>query len=180
MPTAPSRNQSAGVASTQDPTRSSTCTESIRRWPPLSRTRWTTASSPACHLRVQRVPAEAGGERQRLEPRRYVGGRVRVHRAAAALVTGVERGEQVDHLGAAHLADDEPVRPHPQRLADQVAQADRARALGVGGPRLEPDDVRVVGAQLAGVLDEHASGRRGSTRPSRAASRVVFRSRCRR
>ena len=28
-------------------------------------------------------------------------------------------------------------------------------ALDVGGPGLEPDDVRVVGPQLAGVLDDH-------------------------
>ena len=39
--------------------------------------------------------------------------------AAAALVTGVEGRQQVDHLGAAHLADDQPVGAHPQRLAHQ-------------------------------------------------------------
>ena len=62
--------------------------------------------------------------------------------AAAALVAGVERGQQVDHLAAAHLADDQPVGPHPQRLPDQGADGDRAGALDVGRPRLERDDVR--------------------------------------
>ena len=74
--------------------------------------------------------------------------------AAPAVVAGVERGQEVDHLGAADLADDQPVGSHPQRLADQRAQLDRARALDVGRPALEPDDVRVVGTQLGGVLDE--------------------------
>ena len=50
--------------------------------------------------------------------------------------------------------DDEPVRPHPQGLADQVAQRHPARALDVRGARHEPDDVRVPGPQLLGVLDQ--------------------------
>ena len=103
---------------------------------------------------MRRRPVEAGGQRERLEPGRHVEGGVGVQGAAAAVVAGVERGQQVDHLGAAHLADHQPVGPHPQRLPDQGAQVDRAGALDVGGPALERDDVRMVGAQLGGVLDE--------------------------
>ena len=40
--------------------------------------------------------------------------------AGAALVSGVEGGEQVDHLGAADLSDDQPVGPHPQGLAYEL------------------------------------------------------------
>ena len=76
-------------------------------------------------------------------------------RAAPALVPGVERGQQVGDLGAAHLADDEPVRPHPQRLPDEVAERDLAGALDVGRPGLEPHHVFVVRPQLTGVLDQH-------------------------
>ena len=74
---------------------------------------------------------------------------------APALVAGVHRGEHVDDLGAAHLADDQPVGPHPQRLPDQGAQGDLAGALDVGRPRLQGDHVPVVGPELGGVLDEH-------------------------
>ena len=74
-------------------------------------------------------------------------------RARAAVVTGVERGQQVAHLTAAHLADDQPVGAHPQGLADEVAQRDPAGALDVGRPGDQPHDVRVARPQLLGVLD---------------------------
>ena len=103
---------------------------------------------------MRRLAAQARREGQRLDPGRDVGGGVGVDGAAAAFVAGVERGQQLDDLGAAHLADDEPVGPHPQRLADQGAQGDLAGALDVGRAGLEADHVRVVGAELAGVLDQ--------------------------
>ena len=65
---------------------------------------------------------EPGGQGERLDPGRHVGRGVGVQGAAAALVAGVERGEQVDDLGAADLADDQPVGPHPQRLPHQRPQ----------------------------------------------------------
>ena len=58
-------------------------------------------------------------------------------------MAGVERLEEVERLRAAHLADDEPVGPHPQRRPDEVPHREGARALGVGRTRLEPDDVRL-------------------------------------
>ena len=65
----------------------------------------------------------------------------------AALVPGVERDQQVDHLGAAELADDEPVGAHAQRLPDELAQPDRAGSLDVRGPGDQPDHVGVVDHQ---------------------------------
>ena len=108
-------------------------------------------------LAVRRLPGEAGSQRETLDPARHVTGRVGVHRRAATLVAGVHRREHVHHLGTAHLADDEPVRSHPQRLPHQRPQRDLAGALDVGGSRLEGDHVRVVGTQLRGVLDQDQS-----------------------
>ena len=74
---------------------------------------------------------------------------------------------------AAHLADDQPVGAHPQRLAHQRADGDLTRALEVGRPRLEPHAVRMVGPQLVGVLDEHDPLGRVGERSSAASSVVL-------
>ena len=109
---------------------------------------------PGRELAVGRGPVETRGQRERLDPGGDVGGGVGVQGAAAALVPGVEGGEQLDHLRAAHLADDDPVRSHPQGLADQVVQRQRPGPLEVGGAGLERDDVRVRRRELGGVLDD--------------------------
>ena len=126
------------------------------------------------------VAAEPGGQRQRLDPGRDVGGRVGVQGAAAALVAGVEGGEQLDHLAAAHLADHQPVGSHPQRLPDQVAQGDLAGTLDVGRPRLERDDVRMRRSQLGGVLDQHQPLAGLDQRQQRGEQGGLAASRCRR
>ncbi len=87
---------------------------------------------PGTDLGVQRFPGYPAEQAERLQPGRYVGGGVRVQSGGAALVTGIERTQQVDHLGAPALPDDQPVRPHPQRLPDQLAQPDRAGTLHIG------------------------------------------------
>ena len=74
---------------------------------------------------------------------------------------------------ATHLAHDQPVGTHPERLPHQRAQGDLAGALDVGRPRLERHDVAVVGPQLRGVLDE-TSRSLGPTRESSAFSSVVL------
>ena len=68
-------------------------------------------------------------------------------------MAGVQRGEQLAHLGATHLAHDEPVGSHPQRLADQVDEGDPSDTLDVGPAPLQPHHVRMVGVELADVLD---------------------------
>ena len=50
--------------------------------------------------------------------------------------------QQVEALLLPHLADDDPVGPHPQRLLDQPAQRDLAGALEVRLPGLHRHDVR--------------------------------------
>ena len=46
---------------------------------------------------------------------------VGVDGADRAVMAGVHGLQHVEGLGAAHLADDDAVGPHPQRVADQVA-----------------------------------------------------------
>jgi hypothetical protein len=106
-------------------------------------------------LAVHRGATQPRGLAQRLQPRGQVRSPVDVHGAAAAVVAGVERSQQVDDLATADLPDDQPVGPHPQRLADQVAQRHRAGGLHVRRPGEQPDDVRVHRRQLRGVLAEH-------------------------
>jgi hypothetical protein len=103
---------------------------------------------------VQRGPRQAADGGQGLHPSWELGRRVGVHGAGAAVVPGVERGQQVAHLGAADLPDDQPVRAHPQRLPDQVAHGDPTGALDVDRSGHQPDHVRVPGPQLLGVLHD--------------------------
>ena len=81
------------------------------------------------------------------------GGRVRVAGRERAVVAGGHRLEHVQRLARTTLADDDPVGPHVQRVAEQVADRDLALALEVRRPRLERDDVRLAELQLGGVLD---------------------------
>ena len=120
-----------------------------------------------------RPRAEPGGQRERLDPGRHVGGRVGVQRAAPALVPGVERGQQVDDLGAAHLADDEPVGPHPQRLPHQVRTVTSPAPSMLGGRASSPTTCGWSGrSSVASSTRTIRSA--GSTRDSSAASSVVL------
>ena len=73
-------------------------------------------------------------------------------RRQRALVARVHRLEHVQGLGAADLADDDPVRTHAQRVPDELADADLALALDVRRPSLERDHV-LLELELGGVLD---------------------------
>src|SRR5262249_41705737 len=79
-----------------------------------------------------------------LDARQRVARRVGVDRRHRSLVTGVHRLQHVERLARPDLADDDAVRPHAQRVLDQIPLADLALALDVGGPRLEPDDVTLL------------------------------------
>src|SRR5829696_662059 len=74
-------------------------------------------------------------------------------RRQRALVACVHRLEHVQGLGAPDLADDDPVGAHPQRVPDELADADLALALDVGRARLERDHVLLLELKLGGVLD---------------------------
>ena len=95
----------------------------------------------------------AGHQHQRLQPGDAVARRVGVQGGERAVVAGVHRLQHVERLAAAALADDDPVGPHAQGVAHQVADGDLARALDVGRPRLQRDDVLLLELQLGRVLD---------------------------
>ena len=66
---------------------------------------------------------------------------------------GVQREQQIERLGVAHLADDEPVGPHAQRLLDETAQRDLAGALETRLPALQRDEVGRADGELERLLD---------------------------
>ena len=72
-------------------------------------------------------------EHHRLEPAEGLDRPVGVARGQRALVPGVHRLQHVERLAGADLADDDAIGPHAQGVADEVADGDLARALGVGG-----------------------------------------------
>ena len=70
-----------------------------------------------------------------------------------AVVAAVQRLQHVERLGAAHLADDDPVRAHPERVADELPDRDLALSLEVRRSALEPQDVGLLEPKLRRVLD---------------------------
>ena len=116
----------------------------------------------ARHLLADRRVRQAhpGHQRQRLDPPQRVRGRVRVHGRQRAVVAGVQRLEHVERLRAAHLADHDPVGPHPQRV--------HARAAG-SSPRRGPRRSRA--ATRAAPHAAAAAAARPRPRSSRSAPR---------
>ncbi len=70
-------------------------------------------------------------------------------------MAGIHGLEHVERLGASALSDDDPVGPHAQGVAHQLADGDGALALDVGGPRLQGDDVLLAELELRRILDGH-------------------------
>ncbi len=72
---------------------------------------------------------------------------------------------------SADLADDEPVRPHPQRVADEVAEGDLAPPLGGGRTALLADEVGMDGGELGDVLEDENPLLRGHELAERCEER---------
>ena len=90
-------------------------------------------------------------------PRQCVAGGVRVDRRHAAVVSRVHGLQHVERLCATHLTHEDPVRPHSQAVAQELADGELALALDVGWAVLERDHVWMVDLELGGVLDrDHA------------------------
>jgi hypothetical protein len=82
-------------------------------------------------LTVHRRPWQAGGSAKCFKARRHVFGAVGVDGAAAAFMSGVQRGKEVDHFAAANLAHHKTIRSHAQRLPNKVTEVNTTGALGV-------------------------------------------------
>jgi hypothetical protein len=68
-------------------------------------------------------------------------------------MTGVHRLQHVERLAPSDLADDDPIRPHPKRVADQIAHRHLAAAFHVRRTCFEGDDMRIRQTQLRRILD---------------------------
>ena len=79
--------------------------------------------------------------------------RVRVNRGQRPGVAGVQRLQQVERFPAAHLANNDPVRPMSQRRAKQLANR-HGRQAGLLPAGLKPDEVGAINLKFRGVLDE--------------------------
>ena len=96
----------------------------------------------------------AGQQRQRARLDQRLARGVGVQ-AGHAGQPGVEREQQVEALLGAHLADDQPRRPHPQALLDQAAQPYLAGALQPRLPGLQRHPVGMREPQLEHLLAGH-------------------------
>ncbi len=152
--------------------------------PPLTRSTCSTAPIAETAWRAIGGRRHPGERAERLEPGGHVVDRVGVQRARSPVVTGVERRKQVAHLGAAALAEHEPVGSHPERLAQQSGEVDRARALEVRLPGLERNEVWMPHPQFRDILDrddplarrratEQGREQRGLARPRGAGHEQV-------
>ena len=168
-----SRRPSAGPAR-PSVRRTGTATSRSTRRPSWSRPRWSTASSPArnwlCAASRPRPAASASASTRAGTSRAEFAWMV-PHPPSWPVLSAASSSTT---SAPAHLADDEPVGSHPQRLPHERAQGDLAGALDVGRACLEPDHVRMVGAQLAGVLDQDEPLGRRATSESRELSSVVL------
>ena len=78
---------------------------------------------------------------------------VSMHRGDRTVMAGVHRLQHVKRFRAAHLAYDDPVRTHAQRIPHQIALRHLPRAFEAGRPGLQADHVRLLELQLCRILD---------------------------
>ena len=95
----------------------------------------------------------AGHQHHRLETVERIPRGVGMDGRERAFVTGVHRLEHVERLGASDLADDDPVGPHAQGVAHEVADRDLTLSFDVLRPRLEAHYVLLLELELRSVLD---------------------------
>ena len=151
-PGAGSRSGPPRVQSSRVPappaTRATSLTDSTTREPSGSRAWCTTTSrAPATWSRIAACGSPTPGhQRERLDAAEGVRRRVRVHGRQGAVVPGVERLEHVERLGPAHLPHHDPVRPHPERVHDELPDRHLAAPLEVRRARLQPHHMAAAGA----------------------------------
>ena len=59
-------------------------------------------------------------------------------------MTGVHRLEHIESFSAADLAKDDSIGAHTQRVLDQIALGDLPPSFNIGGPRFQPNHVRLL------------------------------------
>ena len=111
---------------------------------------------PGHDLAVDGFPGQSGQRAQGLQASRERRHTVCVDRASAG-VPDIECGKELTDLRSANLPHDQPVRPHPQGLPDQVGHGDQAVSLDIRRAALEMHHVTMRWTQLGDILDEHDS-----------------------
>ena len=77
-----------------------------------------------------------------------------------AVVPGIHGLHHVERLAAAHLANDDAIRPHAQRISHQIPLVDLAMTFDIGRTRFELNHVGLLQLQLGRILDrDDAFGR---------------------
>ncbi|MNK80804.1 hypothetical protein D3C87_1005340 [compost metagenome] len=70
-------------------------------------------------------------------------------------MAGVHRREYIDHFHAADLAENDPVRTHPQGVANQVAGLHFTMAFGIRWTGFQAHHMRVAELQFGNVFNGH-------------------------
>src|SRR5438477_11559840 len=78
-----------------------------------------------------------------------------MHRRQRSLMTSIHRLEHVECLRATDLANDDPVRPHAQRISNEIANRNLPLTFDIGRARLETERVTLPEPKLRGVFDRH-------------------------
>ena len=134
------------------------CTSVIcdtRREPSSNRSRLNDQVERRRNLLADRADRQVVARHQhhRLEPVQASRGEFACDGRHRAVVARVHRLEHVECLGAADLADDDPVGSHAQGVAHELADRDLALTLDVLRPRLEAEHVLLMELKLRRVLD---------------------------
>jgi hypothetical protein len=101
--------------------------------------------------RARRQVEPAHGDHA-LDARQRLAGAVGVERSHRPVMAGVHGLQEVECLGAAHLADDDALGAHAQAVADQLAHGHLALSLQIGRAGLQPDHMGLLQLQFGGVL----------------------------
>ena len=96
-----------------------------------------------------------GHQHHRLDAGQSVPRAVGVDGRERAVMARIHGLQHVERFGAANLADDDPVGPHAQRVAHELADRHAVLAGQVHRARLEPKDMPLIEPELGGVLDRH-------------------------
>ena len=93
-------------------------------------------------------------------------------------MAGVHRLEHVESLSGAHLAHDDPVGPHAERVLHQLALRNLAPSFDVRRARLKPDHMLLLKLELRRILDRDDSLAPVDEGRNRVEHRRLARERC--
>jgi len=96
---------------------------------------------------------EAGKQGEGFETRDRVSRRVGMEGGQRPIVASVHGLEHVQGFPASHLADDNSVGTHAERISDEMPDSDFSLPRWVGRFALEPDDVLRVQLELGGIFN---------------------------